>query len=339
MRQPFTDRRTIRGYPLTGITRAASGLILPAGCANLSQDTEHGEGVVDRRDGCYRIYTPSNPAGGALVFDGTNNRRVTFPDIAAYDLGTKWGIIVQAKLPAGAPGGTQYMFTRDCSPVTAGKKTWAFSVSTTRRLGFEMNLSDGTSTPLAAAAGSAVAALTTFTAVVARDGATLSMYLDGGPTPVLTRTDLSPLLANFAGAQKAIVGLNSNDNGVANFTGLFDGTIGWVGIWQDYPDVESLLKWSTAGPFADPLDKRIILYASFGYSDETGTVAKDRSYMGNDGTLLPAGLEPTRGSWLGVPPIPTQWAGVFGKPNTGLLQNCLWQAGRFLVAPVRPGSP
>ncbi len=338
MKQPFTDRETIRAYPLKGLLRGPSGLVLPPAQAYLSQNSVHGEQMVQRMQGCYRLYTALNPSNGRLIFDGTNNRRVEFPDIAAYDLGLKWAIPFQARLPAGAPGGTQYLFTRDCSPVTAGKKTFAISVGTTRQLGFEMNLSDGTSTPLAPVPASAVAASAVFTGVVVRNGATLSMYLDGDPTPVITRTDLSTGLKNFAGAQKAIVGLNSNDNGVANFTGLFSGDIGWVAILQDWTSIADLLAWTTAGPYADPLDPRVVLLASFGYSDESGTVAKDRSYLQNDGELKPAGLEPTRGAWLGTPPIPTQWMGVFGNPVTGLLQNCAWVAGQLLVSPVAPGA-
>jgi hypothetical protein len=337
MKQPFTDQQTVQAYPVKGMLRGPSGLVLPPNIAYLSQDADHRQGMVERRKGCYRVYNAPDPANGRLFFDGTNNRRVEFPDISAYDLGTKWAIIVQGRIPA-APGGTQYLFTRDVTPVSAGKKTFGLSISTTRRLGFEMNLSDGTSTPLAAAAASAVVDNAVFTGVVYRSGATLALHLDGNPTPAITRSDLSASLSNIAGAQKAIVGLNSNDNGVANFTGLFVGDIGWVAILQDFTSVADLLKWSTAGPYADSLDPRVVLLASFAYSDEGATEAKDRSYLHNDGTLLPVGLEPTRLAWLGIPVIPTQWMGTFGKPATGSLQNCAWVAGRFLASTVRPGE-
>lgn len=334
MKRPFTDRQTIRAYPLKGLLRGPSDLVIPPSQAFLSQDAVHGTAIVKRRGGAYPIYEAENPDNGRLIFDGTNDRRVEFPDIGAYDLGVKWAIVVgNFRIPS-APGGTQYLFTRDVTPAAAGRKTFAVSISDTRRMGFEMNENDGTSTPLAPAAASAITDNSVNTLVVYRDLGLLAMHLNGDPNPAVTRGDLDPGQPNAVGAQKAIVGLNSNDDGVADFTGLFNGDIGWVAIWQDYTSIADLLAWSTAGPYADPLDPRIVLLASFGYDDESGTVAKDRSYLRNDGTLIGS---PSRGAWLGLPPIPTQALGVFGNPQTGLKQNYMWSAGRLLVSPVAPG--
>lgn len=323
---------TIEVRDLLGMDRQVVESKLPPSLARLMQNARRKDLAVRRRAGSVILLSAAQPTYGALQFDGTNNRRVEFPDHADYDLGTKWALIVMAKT-TGTPGGTQYLASRDVTPTHAGKKTMALSINNQRRLGFEMNDSAGTSFPLAAAAASVVGSAVAWTAVIYRDGATLAMHLDGSPAAALSRTDLDATLSNIAGVEKFIVGLNSNDNAVANFTGLFDGSIAFVGLMRDFVDVPTILQWTTMEKCPDPRDPRWILYAPFSYDAETGTVAKDWSLNANTGALKPAGLEPTRVTGFFQTPMPVQVLSTF-ETSGGAIYNVVMLGGAVYCVPV-----
>lgn len=328
-------RISVRG--IRGMVRQASALVLPPQVLYLAQNLRLRSGLARRRPGAVVLYRAAAPANGSLEFTGANDKRVEFPDVSQYDLGTKWAVLVWAKT-AGVPGGTQYLFGRDVTPTSAGEKTWAVSINASLQLGFEMWNSAGTATPLTAAAASLVTASTWFTVLIVRDGATLSMYVNGNPTPVLTRTDLNASLSNRAGATAAFVGLNSNDDGVANFTGLFNGSIALVALFTEYKSVTDLLQYTAFQKYPDPRDPTCILYAPFCYSKEAGTTAIDWSLVGNDGTL-DGGTPPARGAdHLGEPTNRVQGVTYFGNAQTGLLKNVALIGGNFLHATAREAS-
>lgn len=324
-----------KGEPLRGMVRQGADIALPPTIARLLKNARTKDMVIRRREGAHLHRVADAIQYGALYFDGTSDRRVTFPDSEVLDLKTKWGIHVYAKTD-GTPGADQYLFTRDVNPTSAGKKTFALGITSQRRLFFEMDTSDGTARDLAAAAGSLVAADTGFSALIVRDGVDLSLHLDGNPTPALSRADLSATLNNIAGTQKAIVGLNSNDNGVANFTNLFKGTIAVVTIFLDYTDVETLLRYTSKMKYPDPQDARVGLYAPFTYEvEQAGTVAYDWSTYRNHGTIVGA---PTRVADIVQPAVRGQVLTSFEDPDTGLLQNLYLIAGVLYVETVRPGA-
>lgn len=309
--------------------RRPSSLILPPETAFLSQDMRAGAGIQERRPGSVRLLGIPGYATAGLTFDGTTGKYVTFPDHAVYDLGTKWALCVHAKT-TGTPGGTQYLLSRDVTPVSAGKRTFGIYINSSRQLGFESDLSDGTAADLTASSASVVAAATKFTALVVRDGTSLSMYLDGNPTAVLTAT-VSASLTQIAGAQPAMVGQNYDGSTRAN---AFDGVIGWVGGFRDFASAAQLIKYTTFQPYPDAKDPRVFLWAGFTYSIEgTGTTAYDLSTVANNGTITGG---PVRAASLDeAPVVKVQTVFTFKNPVTGAIQNCAVVAGDLYASTVR----
>lgn len=329
--QKTLQTETVGARNLRGMMRQGSKIVLPRNVAREAKNVRFLDGLVRRRLGGIILGTAAAPANGALRFDGGSDRRVEFPYIAPYDLGTKWAIIVHAKT-TGTPGATQYLLSKDVTPDHAGQKTFALGINSSRQLLFEMNTSDGTSRGLAGAAGTVVAAATFFSAIVLRDGANLYLHILGAPTAAASRADLGATLSNQSGDQDIMVGLNSNDNGVANFTNEFDGDISFVCIMRDWTSVADVLKYATYQKYPDPMDPRVILHAPFAYDAESGTVAKDWSSFRNDGTLV---ASPTRVSDISTPLNRVQALTVCEDPTTGTIDNISVIGGVFYADRVR----
>lgn len=328
--EPTTRKGDLGFRNPRGMLRRPSSLILPPDVAYLSQDMRHGAGIAERRPGAVRLLGIGAPALGSLAFDGTTGMYVTYADNAVYDLGTKWAIVVHAKT-TGTPGGTQYLISRDVTPVSAGDKTFALSINSSLRLGFEMEDSAATSFPLTASAASVVTAATKFTALVYRDGATLAMHLNGSPTAALSRTDLVATNSNIAGAQPVLLAQNYDGS---SRTGAFDGTIGFVAIFRDFASLAQLLKYTTFQTYPDPKDPRVALWSAFTYSiEQSGSFAYDLSTVANNGTITGS---PTRAAAITeAPALKVQAAFPFSDPQTGVVKNVALVGGDLYHSTVR----
>lgn len=327
----FGDGNVLSARGLRGMLRTASIVLLPAQIARTAYNVRFKQGLVKRRLGAVCRGTAPAQAQGSIVFDGVTTQYITVPDNAVYDLGTKWAIVLWVK--SNGVAAVQYILSRDVTPTSAGKKTFAVYQDANRRLGFEMHDSAGTSFTLAPSAATDISDGLLHAVVIARDGATLSMYMDGDPTPKVTRTDLVAANSNIAGATKIGIGLTSNDNYVANFTNKFAGSVGMVMIFRFYTTVADILRWTTYRKYPNPKDPHVALALFFNYTKETGTTAKDWSLLENDGTLVGA---PVRGAELGVPTLRVQHVSPY-MTNTGLSQNLAFIGGDLYVTGVRTG--
>lgn len=312
-----------------GMLRRPSSLLLPPEVAYLAQNVRFGAGLVERRPGAIRLLSVSQYATGALVGDGTTGKYVQVPDNAVLDLGVKWAIAFKFKT-TGTPGGTQYLYSRDVTPTTAGKKTFALSVSSTLRVGFECFVG-GTAYPLTPDANSAISAATKVAVLIVRNGATLSMYLNGSSTPAITRTDLPATTVCNAGAE-ALYFMQNYDG--TTRTGAFDGTIGDFELFRDFASVAQLLKYTTYQPYPDAKDPRVSLYFAWSYSIEAaGAVAYDLSQTGDNGTIVGA---PSRAASIAEAPITkVQALFTFKDPTTGVVKVGALVGGDFYSQIVR----
>lgn len=312
-----------------GMLRRPSSLILPPEVAYLAQNVRFGPGIAERRPGAVRLLGVTPYATASLVFDGTTGKYVQIPDNAVLDLGTKWAIAVHFKT-TGTPGGTQYVYSRDVTPTTAGKKTFSLYVNSSLRVGFDCYIG-GTNYPLTAAAESAISGATKVTVLIVRNGASLAMYLNGGSSAVLSRSDLPATTVCNAGAEALYIAQNYDGS---SRTGAFDGTIGWFGLFRDYASVAQLRKYTTYQPYPDAKDPRVALYFAWSYSIEAaGATAYDLSTTGNNGTIVGS---PTRAASIAEAPInKVQALFTFKDPLTGVVKVGALVGGDLYSASVR----
>ena len=310
-----------------GMLRGPSSLLLPPNVARLAQNVRFNEGLVQRRPGAVRLLGISAYASGALTFPGNTGTYVTIPDNAVLDLGVKWAIAIHFKT-TGTPGGTQYIYSRDVTPTTAGKKTFALTVSSSLQLGFQCFVG-GTDYSLAPAAGTTIPAATKVTILVVRNGATLTMYLNG--SSIATRSDLPATTVNNAGVEALYIAQNYDGT---TRTGAFDGTIGWFGVFRDYASVAQLIKYTTYQPYPNAKDPRVSLYFAWSYSIEgTGTTVYDLSTTGNNGTIT--GAPPRPASIAEAPITKVQALFTFKDPTTGVVKVGALVGGDFYSGTVR----
>lgn len=309
--------------------RRPSSLTLPPEVAYLAQNVRFADGLVSRRPGAVRLLGVTAYATGALVGDGTTGKYVQVPDNAVLDLGTKWAIAFKFKTN-GTPGGTQYLYSRDVTPTTAGKKTFALSISSALRVGFECSIG-GTDYPLAPSGSTAILASTKVTVLIVRDGATLSMYLDGASSAVASRSDLPATTVNNAGAEPLY--FMQNYDGTTR-TGAFNGTIGDFQLFRDFASVAQLLKYTTYQPYPDAKDPRVSLYFAWSYSIEgAGAVAYDLSRTADNGTIVGS---PTRAASIAEAPLnKVQALFTFKDPISGVVKVGALVGGDLYAASIR----
>ena len=326
---PTTQKGEIEVKGLRGMLRGPSNLVLPPEVAYLAENLDLTQGIAARRAGAVRLLGKTLTGFMGISFSNTTAEYISFPDAAPYDLGTKWAIAVHGKT-TGTPGATQYLYSRDVTPTTAGKKTFALSIDTSRQLGVEVYVG-GTNYALTASGGTVVGSATKFAALLVRDAASLALYLNGSSTAVASRADLPATTVTQPGAEAIYLGQNYDGS---SRTGPFAGTIGWFGICQDFASVAQLLKYTTYQQYPDPKDPRWILWAGFGYTiEQSGAVAYDLSYLANNGTIVGS---PARVAAITEVPVQrVQALFRFQNPATGDLQNVCLIGGDLYYANVR----
>ena len=330
---PTTQKIEVEVKDLRGMLRGPSNLVIPNNLAYLAENIDFSQGVAARRPGAVRLLGQAFSGNGAVTFSGTTAVYASFPDSPSYDLGTKWAVAIHFKT-TGTPGGTQYVASRDVTPTTAGKKTFALSIDSSRQMGVEVYIG-GTLYALTASGDSVVTAATKYTALIVREGAALSLYLDklaanGTVAPQLTRSDLPATTVTQPGAEALFLGQNYDGT---TRSGPFDGTIGWIGMFQDFASVAQLRKFCTFQQYPDPKDPRCILWAGFGYSMEgSSATIYDHSYLANNGTAVGIGRV---ASITDAPIQKVQALFTFRNPVDGALQNCAIVGGDMYFANVR----
>lgn len=327
---PTTQKVEINVQDLRGMLRGPSNLVIPNNVAYLAENIDFSQGIAARRAGAVRLLGVTYSGNMAVTFNGTTANYITFPDTDAYDLQTKWAVAIQFKV-AVTGSSEQFLISRDVTPTTAGAKTFAIS-----RNGNDVFASTWVNgTRYALTISGSLIINKNCAALLLRDGAALSLYLDGGLEAGAigsdTRSDLPATTVTQPGA--AAIHVGQNYDGTTR-SGPFVGTIGWIGVFQDYASLAQLQKYTTYQQYPDPKDPRCILWAGFGYSiEQSGTTVYDLSYLANHGTI--AGSVGRTTKVTDIPLQKVQALFSFRNPVTGVLQNCALIGGTLYAADLR----